>query len=49
MKFQGLALCNDLTESEKQLIERYMGGLKLTIQEKIRIHTILSLFDAIKY
>lgn len=47
MEFHRLASRNDLMESEDQLIVRFVGGLKYSIQDKLPLHTIFDLVDAI--
>lgn len=39
MEFHRLAAQNDLAESESQAVARYVGGLKIVIQEKFQLHT----------
>lgn len=47
MEFYRLASRNDLEESEDKLIARFTRGLKYSIQDKILVHTIFDLADAI--
>lgn len=47
MEFHRLVARNDLNESEDQCVARYVGGLKVSIQEKIQLHMIFTLTDAI--
>jgi len=42
-----MASRNDLDESESQMIVRYIGGLKNWIQDKVPLHTIFDLANAI--
>jgi len=47
LEFQRLSSRNDLEENEDQMITRYVGGLKYLIQDKMPLHTIFDLADAI--
>lgn len=48
LEFYQFTSRNDLNESEDQLIARYVGELKQSVKEKIPLHTIFDLFDAIQ-
>lgn len=47
LEFHNLASRNELNETKEQLIARYVGGLKFSVQEKIPLHTIVIFYDAI--
>lgn len=47
LDFYRLASLNDLAETEDQLVAQYVSGWKLSIQEKIPLHIVVTLPDAI--
>ena len=46
-EFFRLAKRNQLSESENQQAVRYLSGLKQTIRDKIRVHMVFNLQEAI--
>ncbi|XP_020692921.1 uncharacterized protein LOC110107104 [Dendrobium catenatum] len=48
-EFYRLSARNNLTESETQLVARYIGGLKETIQDKLEMNSVWTLSQAVNY
>ncbi|XP_028553742.1 uncharacterized protein LOC114580414 [Dendrobium catenatum] len=48
-EFYQLSARNNLQESENQLVARYIGGLKESIQERLELNSVWSLSQAVNY
>ncbi|KAI0507593.1 hypothetical protein KFK09_013719 [Dendrobium nobile] len=48
-EFYRLSARNNLSESENQLVARYIGGLKESIQEKLELNSVWSLSQAVNF
>ncbi|XP_028556143.1 uncharacterized protein LOC114581024 [Dendrobium catenatum] len=48
-EFYRLSARNNLNESDNQLVARYIGGLKESIQDKLELNAVWSLSQAINY
>jgi len=46
-EFHKLSSCNNLSETDAQQVNRFVGGLRLTIQNRVSMQTIYSLNEAI--
>ncbi|XP_038678354.1 uncharacterized protein LOC119979794 [Tripterygium wilfordii] len=45
-EFYQLVARNDMNESDEQLVTRYIGGLRLEIQDALSLYTICTVFEA---